>query len=101
MCECLLPFAMLLTHALTHTHTHTHTLCHSQSASRSFEILLIDGLNESRVLQTLLENAMRSVDKTLEDRWDRIADLIPNRSRKEVVSRVKDVKKMLASSLAS
>lgn len=61
----------------------------------------LDGLNGSWVWQTLLENAMRSVDKTLEDRWDRIADLIPNRSRKEVVSRVKDVKKMLASSLAS
>lgn len=45
----------------------------------------------------MLENAMRSVDKTLEDRWDRIADLIPNRSRKEVIARVKDLKKMLAS----
>ena len=93
---------MFLTHALnTHKHTHTHTHVVPFAMRFTFIRKTLDGLNESRAWQTLLENAMRSVDKTLEDRWDRIADLIPNRSRKEVVSRVKDVKKMLASSLAS
>ena len=48
--------------------------------------------------QSLLENAMRTVDKSLADRWDRIAEMVPNRSRKEVVARVKDLKKMLAAS---
>ena len=50
------------------------------------------------VEQSLLENAMRSVDKSLADRWDRIAEMVPNRSRKEVIARVKDLKKMLAAS---
>ena len=44
----------------------------------------------------LLERAMRSVDKSLEDRWDRIAEMVPNRTRKEVIARVRDLKKQLA-----
>jgi DnaJ family protein C protein 1 len=48
--------------------------------------------------QSLLEHAMRTVDKSLADRWDRIAEMVPNRSRKEIVARVKELKKMLAGS---
>jgi len=33
---------------------------------------------------------------TLTHRWDRIAERIPNRSRKDVITRVKDLKKMLS-----
>mmetsp|Transcript_39486 Transcript_39486/g.77336 ORF Transcript_39486/g.77336 Transcript_39486/m.77336 type:complete len:122 (-) Transcript_39486:286-651(-) len=46
--------------------------------------------------QTLLENAMRAVDKSVEDRWDQIAARVPGRTRKEVIARVKDLKQKLA-----
>ena len=46
--------------------------------------------------QKMLENAMRTVDKSLEDRWDRIAEMVPTRSRRDVLARVKDLKKMLS-----
>jgi hypothetical protein len=45
----------------------------------------------------MLENAMRTVDKSLEDRWDRIAEMVPTRSRRDVLARVKDLKKTLSS----
>ncbi|KAJ1475137.1 hypothetical protein T484DRAFT_1829514 [Baffinella frigidus] len=41
--------------------------------------------SDSTTYQALLENAMRVVDKSVPDRWDRVAEMIPARSRKEVL----------------
>jgi hypothetical protein len=45
--------------------------------------------------QTLLESAMRTVDKAADDRWGLIAERVPGRSKREVIARVKDLKERL------
>jgi len=59
---------------------------------------VIEGRAWTAAEQALLENAMRLVDKSVSDRWDKIAEMIPSRSKKEVIARVKDVKKKLSAS---
>lgn len=41
--------------------------------------------------QALLEQAIKSYPITIADRWDRIAECIPNRSKKECLRRVKEL----------
>lgn len=41
--------------------------------------------------QTLLENMMRKFPLSTADRWDRIAECIPNRTKKECLKRVKEL----------
>jgi DnaJ family protein C protein 2 len=45
--------------------------------------------------QALLEQAIKTYSNTTPDRWDRIAECIPNRTKKECLKRVKELKDLV------
>lgn len=45
--------------------------------------------------QQLLEQALKTYPANVEERWDKIAECIPNRSRLDVIKRVKEVAEMI------
>ena len=47
----------------------------------------------SAVEQKSLEAALKSIGKEEDDRWDKVAALVPGRSRKECIRRCKDIAK--------
>lgn len=47
--------------------------------------------------QKLLENALKSIPQTTADRWDRIAEKVPNKTKKECMKRYKELVELIKS----
>ena len=47
--------------------------------------------------QKLLENALKTIPQSTADRWDRIAEKIPNRTKKECMKRYKEIVELVKS----
>ena len=47
--------------------------------------------------QKLLENALKSIPQSTADRWDRIAEKVPNRTKKECMKRYKELVELIKS----
>ena len=45
--------------------------------------------------QVALETALRSIDKTTDDRWKKIAEAVPGKTMKDCVRRYKQIKERI------
>ncbi|KAF6774013.1 hypothetical protein AHF37_06835 [Paragonimus kellicotti] len=66
---------------------------HEQQKGRSNE--LFDGWTQAE--QKQLEVAIKSIGKTIPDRWDRIAECVPTKTKAEVMQRVKHLSSLVKS----